>query len=60
MVSGDGREFAARTVDHTALEQEDLRVYAIGIAGEKVMIAGATGPPDGREPLGISVDVPEP
>ncbi|HCN20936.1 MAG TPA: hypothetical protein DIT15_01545, partial [Arthrobacter bacterium] len=60
MVSGDGRQFAARPVDHTALEQEDLSVSAIGITGEKLMIAGATGPADRRESFGISIDVPEP
>ncbi|MCO4256955.1 hypothetical protein, partial [Pseudarthrobacter cellobiosi] len=60
MVSGDGRQFSARPVDHTELEQEDLSIYAIGIAREKLMIAGATGPADGREPFGISIDVPEP
>ncbi|HAP90605.1 MAG TPA: hypothetical protein DCR15_13060 [Arthrobacter bacterium] len=60
MVSDDGRQFAARPVDHTALEQEDLSVSAIGITGEKLMIAGATGPADRRESFGISIDVPEP
>lgn len=58
MVSADGKQFAARAVDHNALEQEDLTVSAIGIAGKKLMIAGATGPADARESFGISIDVP--
>lgn len=60
MVRGDGRQFAARPVDHTALDQEDLSVSAIGIAGEKLMIAGTTGPADRREPFGVSIEVPAP
>ncbi|QHK19267.1 hypothetical protein GU243_05320 [Pseudarthrobacter psychrotolerans] len=55
-----GRQFAARPVDHTALEQEGLTVSAIGIAGEKLMIAGKTGPADRRESFGISIEVPAP
>jgi hypothetical protein len=60
MVSADGRQFAGVPVDHKALQQEDLSVSAIGIAGKRLMIAGITGPADKRESFGISIDVPEP
>ncbi|WP_146187467.1 sialidase family protein [Arthrobacter sp. HMWF013] len=59
MVSGDGRQFAGVPVDHEALEQENLSVSAIGIAGKRLMIAGITGPADKRESFGISIEVTE-
>ncbi|WP_426226038.1 hypothetical protein [Pseudarthrobacter sp. DSP2-3-2b1] len=60
MVSADGRQFAGAPLDHRALEQEDLSVSAVGIAGKRLMIAGTAGPADRREAFGISIDVPEP
>lgn len=60
MASADGRQFAARPVQHSELDREGLTLSAIGIAGTKLLIAGVTGPGDKRELFGIALDVPEP
>jgi hypothetical protein len=60
MLSQDGKQFAARELSHSALDQEGLTLSAAGIAGKKLLITGMAGPADRREPFGIAVDVPAP
>lgn len=59
-VSGDGKEFAARALVHDALDGEDPRISAVGVTGDKLLVAGSTGPAEEREPFGIAVDIPAP
>lgn len=60
LVSGNGKQFVARPLNHKVLEQEDLKVSALTVAANKLIIAGSVGPADRRESFVVSTDVPQP